>query len=142
MSHHKLEVRNLRFAYPDGHEAIKDISFLIHHGESVGIIGANGSGKSTLLMLIMGVLFPDKGEVIVGDVPVTKKTLAMIRQRLGMVFQDPDDQLFMTTVFDDVAFGPRNYNLDEKEVNARAEEALELADTSFERQGAVQAFGR
>jgi cobalt/nickel transport system ATP-binding protein len=127
VSHHKLEVKNLHFAYPDGQEAIKDISFIIHHGESVGIIGANGSGKSTLLMLIMGVLFPDKGEVKVGDVPVTKKTLAMIRQRLGMVFQDPDDQLFMTTVFDDVAFGPRNYNLDEKEVNARAEEALELA---------------
>lgn len=126
MSHHKLEVKNLHFAYPDGQEAIKDISFIIHHGESVGIIGANGSGKSTLLMLIMGVLFPDKGEVKVGDVPVTKKTLAMIRQRLGMVFQDPDDQLFMTAVFDDVAFGPRNYNLDENEVNARVDEALEL----------------
>ena len=126
MSHHKLEVRNLKFSYPDGHEAIKDISFTIHHGESVGIIGANGSGKSTLLMLMMGVLFPDKGEVIAGDIPVTKKTLAMIRQRLGLVFQEPDDQLFMTTVFDDVAFGPRNYNLDENEVKARVEEALQM----------------
>lgn len=126
MSHHKLEVRNLNFSYPDGHEAIKDISFTIHHGESVGIIGANGSGKSTLLMLMMGVLFPDKGEVIAGDIPVTKKTLAMIRQRLGLVFQEPDDQLFMTTVFDDVAFGPRNYNLDENEVKARVEEALQM----------------
>jgi len=119
-------VRNLKFSYPDGHEAIKDISFTIHHGESVGIIGANGSGKSTLLMLMMGVLFPDKGEVIAGDIPVTKKTLAMIRQRLGLVFQEPDDQLFMTTVFDDVAFGPRNYNLDENEVKARVEEALQM----------------
>jgi len=126
VSHHKLEVRNLNFSYPDGHEAIKDISFTIHHGESVGIIGANGSGKSTLLMLMMGVLFPDKGEVIAGDIPVTKKTLAMIRQRLGLVFQEPDDQLFMTTVFDDVAFGPRNYNLDENEVKARVEEALQM----------------
>ena len=128
MSHHKLEVRNLNFSYPDGHEAIKDISFTIHHGESVGIIGANGSGKSTLLMLMMGVLFPDKGEVIAGDIPVTKKTLAMIRQRLGLVFQEPDDQLFMTTVFDDVAFGPRNYNLDENEVKARVEEALQWSE--------------
>jgi len=128
MSPHKLEVRNLHFSYPDGHEAIKDISFTIHHGESVGIIGANGSGKSTLLLLIMGVLFPDKGEVKVGDVTVTKKTLAMIRQRLGMVFQDSDDQLFMTTVFDDVAFGPRNHNLDENEVKIRVEEALEMVD--------------
>ena len=126
MSHHKLEVRNLHFSYPDGHEAIKDISFTIHHGESVGIIGANGSGKSTLLLLMMGVLFPNKGDVRVGDVAVTKKTLAMIRQRLGMVFQDSDDQLFMTTVFDDVAFGPRNYNMDENEVKNRVNEALEM----------------
>jgi len=126
MSHHKLEVRNLCFSYPDGHEAVKDISFIIRHGESVGIIGANGAGKSTLLMLLMGVLFPGDGEVLVGDVRVTKKTLPMIRQRLGMVFQDPDDQLFMTSVYDDVAFGPRNYKLDEKEVETRVTKALEL----------------
>jgi len=130
MSHHKLEVRSLHFSYPDGHEAVKNISFTIHHGESVGIIGANGAGKSTLLMLLMGVLFPNKGEVLVGDVHVTKKTLPMIRQRLGMVFQDPDDQLFMTTVYDDVAFGPRNYKLDEKEVESRVVKALELVGIS------------
>jgi cobalt/nickel transport system ATP-binding protein len=130
MSHHKLEVRSLHFAYPDGHEAIKNMSFTIHHGESIGIIGANGVGKSTLLMLLMGVLFPDGGEVLIGDVHVTKKTLPMIRQRLGMVFQDPDDQLFMTTVYDDVAFGPRNYKLDEKEVENRVTKALELVGIS------------
>lgn len=126
MSHHKLEVRNLRFTYPDGQEAIRNMSFVIHHGESVGIIGANGAGKSTLLMLLMGVLFPDRGEVLVGDVHVTKKTLPLIRERLGIVFQNPDDQLFMTTVYDDVAFGPRNYKLDEKEVESRVHQALEL----------------
>jgi len=126
MSHHKLEVRNLHFSYPDGYVAVKNISFTIHHGESVGIIGANGAGKSTLLMLLMGVIFPDNGEVLVGDVIVTKKTLPMIRQRLGMVFQNPDDQLFMTTVYDDVAFGPRNYKLSEKEVDIRVSKALEL----------------
>lgn len=130
MSHHKLEVRNLRFSYPDGQDALKNISFTIHHGESVGIIGANGAGKSTLLMLLMGVLFPGSGEVLVGDVHLTKKTLPMIRQRLGMVFQDPDDQLFMTTVYDDVAFGPRNYKLDEKEVESRVETALEMVGIS------------
>ena len=119
MSHHKIEGINLHYSYPDGHEAIKDISFSIYHGESVGIIGANGSGKSTLLLLILGILFPDKGEVKVGDVAVTKNTLAMIRQRLGLVFQDSDDQLFMTTLYDDVAFGPRNLNLSESEVNSR-----------------------
>lgn len=125
MSHHKLEVKDLYFTYPDGHRAINGMSFSIYHGESVGIIGANGAGKSTLLMLLMGILFPCRGEVIVGDVPVTKKTLPYIRQRLGMVFQDPDDQLFMTTVYDDVAFGPRNYRLEEKEVEKRVLQALE-----------------
>jgi len=130
MSHHKLEVRNLHFLYPDGQVAVKNISFTIHHGESVGIIGANGAGKSTLLMLLMGVMFPYNGEVLVGDVHVTKKTLPMIRQRLGMVFQDPDDQLFMTTVYDDVAFGPRNYKLDEKEVESQVAKSLELVGIS------------
>lgn len=126
MSHHKIEVKNLHFTYPDDHEAVKNMSFVIHHGESVGIIGANGAGKSTLLMLLMGVLFPDRGEVLVGDVHVTKKTLPLIRQRLGIVFQNPDDQLFMTTVYDDVAFGPRNYKLDEKEVAERVKQALDM----------------
>jgi cobalt/nickel transport system ATP-binding protein len=130
MSHHKLEVRNLHFSYPDGQEAVRNMSFTIYHGESVGIIGANGAGKSTLLMLLMGILFPDGGEVLVGDVHVTKKTLPMIRQRLGMVFQNPDDQLFMTTVYDDVAFGPRNYKLDEKEVESRVMKALESVGIS------------
>lgn len=126
MSHHKLEVRNIHFSYPDGQAAVKNMCFTIHHGEAVGIIGANGAGKSTLLMLLMGVLFPKEGEVLVGDVHITKKTLPMIRQRLGMVFQDPEDQLFMTTVYDDVAFGPRNYKLHEKEVESRVLEALEM----------------
>ncbi|WP_147535484.1 energy-coupling factor ABC transporter ATP-binding protein [Bacillus marasmi] len=126
MSHHKLEVKNVQFRYPDGHEAVKDMSFSIYHGEAVGIIGANGAGKSTLLMLLMGVHFPESGQVLVGDVQITKKTLPMIRQRLGMVFQDPDDQLFMTSVYDDVAFGPRNNQLTEAEVENRVMKALDL----------------
>lgn len=130
MSHHKLEVKNLSYIYPDNHKAVNGMSFCIHHGESVGIVGANGAGKSTLLMLLMGVLFPSNGEVLVGDVHLTKKTLPMIRQRLGMVFQDPDDQLFMTTVYEDVAFGPRNYKLDEKEVESRVMSALDVVGIS------------
>lgn len=124
MSHHKIEAKELHYQYPDGHKAVNGLSFLIGHGESVGIIGANGAGKSTLLMLLMGVLFPLAGEVRVGDVPVTKKALPLIRKSLGLVFQDPDDQLFMTTVYDDVAFGPRNYSLSEEEVERRVNEAL------------------
>ena len=85
-----LEVRDLHFDYPDGHEAIKNISFTIHPGESVGIIGANGAGKSTVLMLLMGVLFPKNGKVLVGDVEVTKKiSLPMIRRTDGYGFSRP-----------------------------------------------------
>lgn len=126
MSHHMTEVKDIHYVYPDGHKAINGISFRIHHGESVGIIGANRAGKSTLLMLLMGVLLPSQGEVRVGDILVTKETLPFIRQRMGMVFQNPDDQLFMTTVYDDVAFGPRNYKLAENEVEKRVQKALEM----------------
>jgi len=130
MRHHKLEVRNLHLSYPDGNEAIKNMFFTIHHGESVGIIGANGAGKSTLLMLLVGIHFPTHGEILIGDVLLTKKTLPLIRQRLGMVFQEPDEQLFMTTVFEDVAFGPRNYGLTEPEVEKRVLKALEQVGIS------------
>ncbi|MEN8906380.1 MAG: ABC transporter ATP-binding protein [Clostridiales bacterium] len=125
MSHHKIEVKNLFYKYPDNHIAIDKISFSAFHGESVGIIGANGAGKSTLLMLLNGLFFPVEGKVLIGDVEITKKTLPFIRQRLGMVFQDPDDQLFMPTVYDDVAFGPRNYKLSEAEVESRVNKALD-----------------
>ena len=124
MSHHKIEARNLEFSYPDGFKAIKDISFTIHHGQSVAIIGANGSGKSTLLNLLLGINFPSNGQVLVGDVAITKKTLAMMRQRLQLVFQNSDDQLFTTSVYDDVAFGPRNYNLSAAEVEERVTNSL------------------
>ena len=125
MSHHRLEVENLEFAYRCGRPVLDGISFLIRHGESVGIIGANGAGKSTLLLLLMGVLQPESGRIMVGDTLMTAKTLPQIRQRLGLVFQDPDDQLFMPTVYDDVAFGPRNSGMDEQEVKLRVTRALE-----------------
>lgn len=125
MSHHILEVKNLNYTYPDGRKALAGIDFIIHHGESVGIVGANGAGKSTLLLHLVGVLFPQQGEVRIGETPVTKKTLPQIRQRVGLVFQDPDDQLFMDNIYNDVAFGPRNYNLPEEEVDSRVRAALE-----------------
>lgn len=129
MSHHIIEGKNLKYSYPDGQQALKGISFRILHGESVGIVGANGAGKSTLLMHLVGVLFPNEGEISVGGIPVTKKTLPFIRQRVGMVFQNPDDQLFMATVYDDVAFGPRNYRLPEEEVEKRVRNSLETVGT-------------
>lgn len=102
------------------------VTMRIHHGEAVGIAGANGAGKSSLLMLLAGMLLPSKGEVRIGETPVTKKTLGYIRQRIGFVFQNPDDQLFSTSVYEDVAFGPRNYGIDENEVNQRVIKALDI----------------
>jgi cobalt/nickel transport system ATP-binding protein len=130
MSHHFIECRDVHYAYPSGEKALKGVNFKIHHGESVGIVGANGAGKSTLMNLLLGIDFPGKGEINIGDIPVSKKTLPLIRQRVGLVFQNADDQLFMPTVYDDVAFGPRNFKLEEKEVHARTMKALETVGIS------------
>ena len=130
MSHHIIEAGELRYAFPDGTEALRGISFRITHGESVAVVGANGAGKSTLLLHLNGYLAATGGSLRVGDVPVTKKTLEMIRRAVGMVFQDPDDQLFMPTVFEDVAFGPRNLGLPEEEVAGRVDRALATVGAS------------
>ncbi len=133
MSHHFIRFTDVHYAYPDGTEALKGITFTATHGERVAILGLNGSGKSTLLLQTNGLLLPTSGEVNIGDVPVTKKTASLVRQAVGMVFQDPDDMLFMPTVYDDVAFGPRNMNLPEEEVQRRVTDALRavgLEDTS------------
>ncbi|MCF6175801.1 MAG: energy-coupling factor ABC transporter ATP-binding protein [Victivallaceae bacterium] len=124
MSHHIIEADNLSYHYPDKTDALDGINFSITHGESVALIGENGAGKSTLLMHLNGSLLASSGEMRIGHIPVTKRTLAHIRQSVGMVFQDSDDQLFMATVFDDVAFGPLNMGLAEAEVKRRAEAAL------------------
>jgi cobalt/nickel transport system ATP-binding protein len=124
MSHHTLDVTDLGFAYPDGTVALTGVSFHLGHGESVAIVGANGAGKSTLLMHLNGFLSPSKGEVRIGGLPVTRDTVKDIRKTVGMVFQDPDDQLFMPTVAEDVAFGPMNLGLPPEEIDARVDEAL------------------
>jgi cobalt/nickel transport system ATP-binding protein len=125
MSHHIVEVRKLHHTYPDGTVALRDVSFLIHHGESVGIIGANGAGKSTLLLHLNGYLTATTGDIVIGNELLSKATLPEIRRTVGMVFQDPDDQLFMPTVYDDVAFGPLNLGLAKDAIETRTMAALE-----------------
>ena len=116
MSHHLVELRGVSYRYPDGTPALEALTLRITHGEAVALVGANGAGKSTLLQLLNGWLLPTAGEVRVGDMPVTPATLDAVRRCVGMVMQDPDDQLFMPTVGEDVAFGPRNLGLPEEEV--------------------------
>jgi len=125
MSHHIVEATDLHYAYPGGTLALRGVSFRILHGESVGIVGANGAGKSTLLQHLNGSLVPDSGTVRIGDYPLTRDTLPQVRRTVGMVFQDPDDQLFMPTVYEDVIFGPLNLGLPPEEAASKAEEALE-----------------
>lgn len=125
MSHHVVDFIDICYSYPDGNKAVENVNIRIQHGESVAIVGANGAGKSTLLKLLVGIMKPNKGEVRLGGIPVTSKTLNIIRQRIGYTFQDPEDQLFNATIYDDVAFGPRNYGLEEKEVEKRVVRALQ-----------------
>jgi cobalt/nickel transport system ATP-binding protein len=124
MSHHIVELKDLHYRYPDGNPALDGISFRITHGETVAIVGANGAGKSTLLLHLNGCLIPENGTVRVGDFPLTRKTLDHVRRTVGMVFQDPDDQLFMPSVFEDVAFGPLNLGLPPEDVMERVNAAL------------------
>jgi cobalt/nickel transport system ATP-binding protein len=125
MSHHIIDFKDVHFRYPDGTEAVKGISFRITHGESVGLVGANGAGKSTLLMQINGYLLPSAGRVSIGDLELTRKTRQEIRKKVGVVFQNPDDQLFMPTVREDVAFGPLNLGLTSEKVLERVNAALQ-----------------
>ena len=120
-----MEFKDVFFRYPDGTEALNGVSFRITHGECVGIVGANGAGKSTLLMQMNGYMLPSDGAVTIGDLQLTKKTRLEIRKKVGVVFQNPDDQLFMPTVYDDVAFGPLNLKMSAERVTERVIEALQ-----------------
>ena len=125
MSQPIVEVRNVIFAYPDGTEALKGVSLSVGQGEAVALVGANGAGKSTLLLHLNGYLTPTRGAVIIGGAALTRETAAAVRRTVGMVFQDPDDQLFMPTVAEDVAFGPLNAGLAPDEIERRVTTALE-----------------
>jgi cobalt/nickel transport system ATP-binding protein len=122
-----LEVRGLAFAYPDGHQALFGIDLVVERGERVALLGPNGAGKTTFVLHLNGILSGGVGAVRVGGLEVRsddRGTLREIRRRVGIVFQDPDDQLFMPTVRDDVAFGPANLGLRGGELEARVASAL------------------
>jgi len=124
-----LAIEGLSFNYPDGHKALYDISLTVQHGEKVALVGPNGAGKSTLMLHLNGILAGD-GEIYVTGLPLIKENLPLVRARVGMVFQNPDDQLFSPTVFEDVAFGPLHMGLPEAEVRQRVERALEKVGMS------------
>ncbi len=114
----------MSYTYPDGTAALKNISFDIYEQESIGIIGANGAGKSTLLLHFNGILRVEEGEINIFGLSFKRKDLTAIRRIAGLVFQDPDDQLFMPTVFDDIAFGPMNLGYRKGEVENKVKQAL------------------
>ncbi|MBC8093734.1 MAG: ATP-binding cassette domain-containing protein [Pseudonocardia sp.] len=120
-----LAVSQLAFAYPDGHQALHGVDLRIERGERVALLGPNGAGKTTLVLHLNGILTAGHGSVAVGGLPVEKANLREIRRRVGIVFQDPDDQLFMPTVAEDVAFGPANFGVTGDALTARVREALE-----------------
>jgi cobalt/nickel transport system ATP-binding protein len=120
-----LDISGLAFAYPDGHQALFGVDLSVHRGERVALLGPNGAGKTTLVLHLNGILTAGAGSVTVGGLTVDRANLAEIRRRVGIVFQDPDDQLFSPTVRADVAFGPANLGLRGAELDAAVTGALE-----------------
>lgn len=122
--HHTVEVDDLWFSYPDGHEALRGVSLTVAPDEKVALVGPNGAGKSTLMLHLNGILRVTHGTVRIGGLDVTDGNLGQIRAWVGLVFQNPDDQLFSPKVFDDVAFGPLHMGLPEGDVRRRVADAL------------------
>ncbi|MBS2937162.1 ATP-binding cassette domain-containing protein [Nocardioides sp. J2M5] len=130
MSTPVLDVRDLAYAYPDGHQALFGVDLHVHRGERVALLGPNGAGKTTLVLHLNGILGSGsggagRGSVAVSGLPVDKKNMREVRRRVGVVFQDPDDQLFLGTVRQDVAFGPANLGLTGAELDRRVMDALD-----------------
>lgn len=122
-------LNQVEFSYPDGHQALKSIDLSIQQCEKVALVGPNGAGKSTLMLQLNGV-YRGEGEIRIMDIPLEDKTLPLIRGRIGLVFQNPDDQLFSPTVFEDVAFGPLHMGLPEDQIHERVSRALDQVGMS------------
>ena len=126
-----IETKDLHFQYPDGKKALAGVSLTIAEGECVGLVGPNGSGKSTLLLHLNGLLpevFPSTPGVMIFGRPLNRETASAIRRDVGLLFQDPDDQLFCPTVYEDVAFGPQQFGLNEQQLETAVRKGLEITD--------------
>ena len=119
-----IEFRNVSFSYDIGKPVVANLSFSIEKGETVGLIGANGAGKSTIMKLLLGLL-TGEGEIMVDGLPLNRQNIPAIRQKIGFVLQDSDNQMFMPTVYEDMIFGPRNYGLSKEETDRRVNEVLQ-----------------
>lgn len=128
MHHNPISITNLSYNYPDGTQALRSINLSIKATERVALVGANGSGKSTLQLHLNGIILPQQGEVIVGEWAVKPQNLLRIRNFVGLVFQNPDNQLFMPTVWEDIAFGPMNLGLRGAELKTRVLQAMAAVD--------------
>jgi cobalt/nickel transport system ATP-binding protein len=135
MHHNPISIQNLDYKYEDGTHALKGVNLSIKATERVALVGANGSGKSTLLLHFNGILTPQKGEVVVGEWPIEPQNLQAIRNFVGLVFQNPDDQLFMPTVWDDIAFGPVNQGLAGNRLAERVRQAMSAVGLDPEHYG-------
>ena len=135
MHHNPIVIENLTYTYPDGTKALNDINLAIEAGERVALIGANGSGKSTLQLHLNGIILPQAGRIKVGEWFINSDTLRDIRNFVGLVFQNPDNQLFMPTVWDDVTFGPKNRGWRDEELSQRAKKAMMMVDIDSEYYG-------
>ena len=122
-----LRLRNVSYRYPDGTRALENVNIVIEAGERVSLVGPNGAGKSTLLHMLDALYIPTEGTLEIAGIVVNKKTAAQATMKAGLLFQDPDDQVFMPRVWDDVAFGPINMGLGEPEVRKRVERSMALA---------------
>ena len=129
-----LCIKDLSVEYAGGQAAVKRVSFQVASGESIALVGANGAGKTSLLLALVGVLPAKTGDIAIDDLTLNKKTLPDFRARIGLVFQNPDDQLFMANVFEDVAFGPRSFGYDEEQTKARVQNALDQLQISHLRE--------
>ncbi|WP_434968908.1 energy-coupling factor ABC transporter ATP-binding protein [Microbacterium sp. bgisy207] len=136
MSAASVSVQRLEFAYPSGARVLHGVDLEIAAGERVAVLGPNGAGKTTLMLHMNGIHLPQRGAVRIGDTEVTRSTVADARRRVGVVFQDPDDQLFLPTVGEDVAFGPRNHGIRGAELDARVDAALTRVGLERERDAA------